>query len=1087
MEKIWTMPEIQQMNRLPMRSPLIPYSNEKAALAEAAAGPENIDFTKSEFTKCLDGKWKFFLQQTADAEVDSSYKDWTESSFNDRDWREINVPGTWTLQNTGDFPHYTNVQMPWTILPPNVPQKNPTGLYRLQCEIPAAWKNRRVVIHIGSAESCLLLYVNGKFAGASKDTRLPCEFDITDFLQWKGEKCTALVAIKVVRYSDASFVEDQDQWWFGGIHRSVYLYSTENIFIKDIKALTTADGKIPLRVEVGISRVEKEFSFNEKGFEAAGVGDAAKLIQKNVAAKYSIYELDGLPSKGIPGKLLAQGSVIMPLDYRENLFEIRKDIQIKKPRLWSSEEPNLYLALVSLHESDGKKTGRLIESTAFTFGFKEVEVRDRKLLLNGKTVYIHGVNRHEHSETHGKTLTTAEMLRDIKTMKAYNFNAVRTCHYPDDERWYELCSRYGLYVLDEANIENHCYYDAMSRDDSWAASYSSRVQRTFRRDKNFACVFGWSLGNESGNGQNHVANVAWLRAVDKTRLVHYEGFVREAYHQKDFTLDSLANGKGLTDLISPMYPPIDLIVEYAKTRDDYRPIIMCEYSHAMGNANGSLADYWRAIESTPGLQGGFIWDWIDQGIRGELPAGKNGSPQGGAYWKYGGDFGDAPSDYDFCLNGINFPDQSPKPAMEECRYLFAPVRLLNVHAEQGLFAVENHADFLPLLNIELHYEILLNGRTAKSGIIKMSKIAPNQKAAIEIPAVPKIAAAASEDQEVILRADFVYSNKTPFAEKGSLVRRDAFVVRRATKPLSFFNCGANGAGNAKAKNAPLPLEDLRELVKCARPELFRALLENEGVKRDLPHLNDAATPWCFFGKPTRDWLNSGIHEMKIVEKGSGKAELLSPENALNKISFGTFSIKTEEVTLPAAANQAATSNLTAVNLTAIKLTAVFRLSKKLSEYPRAGIVLPVSADFSTVRWYGQGPHECYADRADSAKTGLYEMPIADLEVPYIVPQENGSRCGTYYIELCAAHEKRTLHIQSQSPITFSVQKYSTKDLFQKEHVAELSDLTKAPKNPHWELHIDAAHRGVGTGACGPDTLEQYRVRPGVYKLELLIW
>lgn len=1065
MLKIHQKPEIQQINRLPMRSPLIPYQSQKEAEAECAQGPENITFTKSQFAKCLDGKWKFFLQDSADADENSHYRNWTQNNFDDKNWKEINVPGTWTLQESGDIPHYTNVQMPWTTLPPFVPKKNPTGLYRLQAQIPANWKDRRTVLHIGSAESVLELFVNGNFCGASKDTRLPCEFDITDYLEWKGQVCTSVICIKVIRYSDASFVEDQDQWWFGGIHRSVYLYSTQNIYIKDIKALTQIEekgkitqGLIPLRVEVGISQPKK---FDDE------VLDLAELKDIKIGIKYSVYEMAGSPAKGSVGKKLADGFAISSLNYQESLNEIRADIKIRNPKLWSSELPALYIVSASLCQVDEKsKAGQEIEATAFTVGFKSVQIKDRKLLLNGKAVYIHGVNRHEHSETKGKTLSTSEMLRDIKTLKSYNFNAVRTCHYPDDERWYELCDRYGIYILDEANIENHCYYDAISRDDVWAYAYAIRVQRMFRRDKNHACIFGWSLGNESGNGQNHVANVAWLRAVDKTRLVHYEGFVRPKFRQGSFDLEALSNGKGLTDLISPMYPEIDLIVQYAKERDDYRPIIMCEYSHAMGNANGSLADYWKAIESTPGLQGGFIWDWIDQGIAATLPAGKNGNPQGGKYWKYGGDFGDKPSDYDFCLNGINFPDQSPKPAMEECRHLFAPVRLKAIHPKQGFFKIENHRDFCGLSDIELRWSILLNGKKIKSGLIKMPKILPGQSIEVQIDSVVQALETAEKNQDISLLAEFFYAKDTPFAKKGALIRQESFLIKRANGFQNF------ALDESPSKEKVLENKDVLDFVNNLRPQLWRAMIENEGIKRELVHLNDGTNPWPFVGKPTRSWINSGLMNMQIRETAKNKFELLSPENALEKKSFGYFTCKTENALSPDKKN-------------ALRLCISFKLKKSLKEYPRVGITVPISAEFSDIVWYGNGPHESYSDRNESAILALHEKKIEQMETPYIVPQENGGRDNSFYIEF--SRGKKKLHIQSENPFTFSVLKYSAEDLFKKEHMAELIDLTKLEKNPHWILNIDAAMRGVGTGACGPDTLERYRIKPGIYKLDLLIW
>lgn len=1065
MKRVWENPEIQEIDRLPSRSPLIPFASADKAVSECAAGPEGCPLPGSPYYRCLDGKWKFALLDSPSGDETGGFADWNTPGFNVKEWNEINVPGTWTLQGY-DYPHYTNVQMPFTMLPPDVPEKNPTGLYRLDTEIPASWKGRRVVLHIGSAESCTIVYVNGSEAGVSKDTRLPCEFDITPYLTWNGSACRAVVAIKVVRYSDASFVEDQDQWWFGGIHRSVYLYSTEQSFIADVQALTRvetaasgrADGIVPLVVTLG---------WADNGAETRIAQAQAEQMLRVI--KYTVYELDGTPQKGVPGKTVASGEASGSYDYRATLDEIRADIKINNVDVWSDEHPSLYVLAVSLCEcGENGGAGRVIESTACTIGFKKVEIADRELRINGKMVYIHGVNRHEHSEYHGKTLSTEAMVRDVRLLKSYNFNAVRTCHYPDDERWYELCDRYGIYLLDEANIENHAFYDCLARSDVWSYAYMTRVQRMVRRDKNHASIFGWSLGNESGDGQNQCACASWIRRVDNTRIVHYEGAVRPEITQGPYTLDSLARGKGITDLISPMYPEIKLIVEYAETRRDERPLIMCEYSHAMGNANGSLADYWKAIESHHGLQGGFIWDWVDQGIAAELAPGKNGSPQGGKYWKYGGDFGDEPNDHDFCINGLTFPDQTPKPAMEECRYLFAPVRLSAVHAQQGEFEVENRYNFTTLSGIELTWEIRNNGSPVRSGRAKLPKVLPGMKASVKIPAVPAALASNMRGAELVLHTEFVYADDTPYAKEGALIRADEFMLAEA-QGWQDFGGAANDDGTTMASGIT---ETAADAAKNFKPVLFRAMLENEGVKGDLPHINDKNQPWCFWNKPTQAWLNSGIQDLAVNRLNEAAYELVSPKNALNGVKFGTCRYTIKRCSAPDGSS-------------GLQVDAIFTLTGALAEYPRVGLTVPVSAALKNVRWYGRGPHECYSDRKAGATLGMYEMKAEDLEVRYIVPQENGSRCDTKYVELSGGG--KSLHIQSLTPFSFSVSKYTIEDLFKCSHPAELTDLTQSAEDPHWMLTIDAAHRGVGTGACGPDTLEPYRIRPGVYKLSIRLW
>ena len=1089
MKNFYENPEIQSLNRLPMRSSLFPFADSKAALKECAEGPECHDKSSSPFVKYLDGKWKFALLDSPENEKSTSegghkslnVKNWQQPDFDAGSWEEITVPGTWTLQGW-DKPHYTNVQMPFDTIPPNVPGENPAGLYRLSVKIPYEWKNRRVVIHIGSAESVLQLFVNGIEAGISKDTRLPCEFDITSYIGDAAEKGKdVLIAIKVIRYSDASFVEDQDQWWFGGIHRSVYLYSTENTFIADVEALSRikeagsviaadadsikntfhedknaagfkagdrATGLIPLYVTLGFSDLDSEVCRRNHS-----QNDNLEYV-----VKYSVYELAGSPAKGSIGKEVAEGWTAGKLNLRMNLNQIRTTITIENPKLWSSEKPSLYLVCVSLHESEGGKAGRHIESTSFTTGFKCVQIKERKLLINGKKVFIKGVNRHEHSQFHGKTLTTEEMVRDIKSMKSYNFNAVRTCHYPDDERWYELCNRYGLYILDEANIENHANYDVIPRSDEWTNAYMQRIMRMVRRDKNNPCIFGWSLGNESGDGQNQLAAQSWIRRVDHTRLVHYEGFVRPPFTQGDFTLESLARGKGLTDFIGPMYPSIALIKEYAQECDDYRPVIMCEYSHAMGNANGSLADYWRAIYTIPGLQGGFIWDWIDQGLLAEEAEGKAGQPQGGKYWKYGGDFGDKPSDYDFCLNGINFPDQSVKPAMEECKKVFSPVTFREIDRKKGLYEITNGLDFSDLDNVILSWKILKNGSCLKNGKIYLSdsRILPGEKKEITIPTGDF---SSENDGEYVLNIELSYNKETDFAPAGWIFGMDEVILSSADFAGLTFNDFSDKKSDVKK---------LKEIAAGAEAEIFRALTENECVKRELVNLNKKPVPFAFMNKPTVEWLNKGIDDCLIQKDDKGNFEIYGRNK--EKLALGKLII--------ADARNSSGQD-------AVKIICDFELTESLREFPRAGLALKIPCGYNSVSWYGRGPQECYSDRKDGALLGLYKKSAEELEVPYIVPQENGSRCDTRYIKL-EGKDLPALHIQASSPVSFNYSRYTEKDLWKCQHRNELTPTSSGPEG-YYTLHLDAAMRGVGTGACGPDTLSQYQVKPGKYRIEIIMY
>ncbi|MDL2230133.1 DUF4981 domain-containing protein, partial [Treponema sp. OttesenSCG-928-L16] len=693
------------------------------AVLDAFAGPEFRKPGGNVLVADLNGPWKFrLLNNPAEDSGEGAVPDWVLPAHSVDGWDAIQVPGTWTLQGY-DKPHYTNVQMPFEEVPPQSPEHNPTGLYRRSFSLPKDWKDRRIVLHVGSAESCCLVYVNGVLAGAGKDTRLPSEYDISSLVYPEREN---VLCLKVIRYSDASYVEDQDQWWFGGIHRNVFLYSTEDCYMQDVTAdakISGEEGKegfIDITVTLG-GKLPKGSSTGNRAVETAGAGEPFTV-------KYALYPFS-LPASYDEAKRsadkvapIASGEFSLSPNYRFNSNMGEGRLRLADPLLWSHEKPSLYILAVSLY-----RRGKHLESCAFCTGFRTVCVKDRELLINGRALLIKGVNRHEHDEHRGKTLSIEGMKRDIVLLKTHNFNAVRTSHYPNDERWYELCDRYGIYLTDEANIESHCFYDQLCDDTAWSNAFLSRVQRMVERDRNHPSVIIWSLGNESGDGANHALCAAWVRRVDPSRPVHYEGAIRPKVRgQGKSDLDALQRGHGITDIIGPMYPQVDLIRDFAVYREDTRPLIMCEYSHAMGNSNGSLADYWNVIESYRGLQGGYIWDWIDQGIAAVGPDGKK-------YWKYGGDFGDEPSDYDFCLNGLLFPDQTPKPAMAECKQLFAPLRMSAVPEKFGVFRIENRFDFSTAEDIEFRWKVCAEDRVLARGQDTLPALPPGESREMELP------------------------------------------------------------------------------------------------------------------------------------------------------------------------------------------------------------------------------------------------------------------------------------------------------------------------------------------------------------------
>ncbi|MDR1596540.1 MAG: DUF4981 domain-containing protein [Treponema sp.] len=1102
---LWENPEIQSVNRLPMRSPLLPFDSPAEALAYAVAGPEFRNPADNPLYFGLDGRWSFKpLNNPRDDHrslddhptenrcplEDQRWEappEWTKPEYPADQWDSIRVPGTWSLQGW-DKPHYTNVQMPFDCIPPHAPDHNPTGLYRRGFTLPPSWKGRRVVLHIGSAESCCLVYVNGLFVGAGKDTRLPQEYDITPFLTENGPSGGPerdILCLKVVRYSDASYIEDQDQWWFGGIHRSVFLYSTESCYIRDVKALpgrfdqdaSGIRGILDLRVVLGGNVPPGGAAGNVAVSSVVSAASGVTSAESPFTILYKLYpfampenredaaRITRLLSESDP---VISGELTLACNYRLNANTAETALAVDHPTLWSHEAPSLYVLVVSLF-----RDGRHIESTAFCTGFRSVEIKNRELLINGKAVLIKGVNRHEHDEKTGKTLSVESMIRDIMLLKQHNFNAVRTSHYPNDERWYELCDRYGIYLTDEANIEHHCFYDQLCRDTVWSYAYISRVQRMAERDKNNPSVIIWSLGNESGDGPNHRLTGAWIRRFDPTRPVHYEGAVRPEKGQGDYTQDSLGRGRDITDIIGPMYPSIKFITDFVIYREDDRPLIMCEYSHAMGNSNGSLADYWKAIEDHHGLQGGYIWDWIDQGIAAYTADGKK-------YWKYGGDFGDEPTDYDFCLNGILFPDQTPKPVMKECKQLFSPVRIQPVPGKPYNFSVENRFDFTFLDTVELRWELRAEEKVLARGTESLPRLQPGASGEITVP-VPESTKAG--EGLLYLHGDLCLKNDGPWAGAGFVIGQTERIIRERL-PLLPGRLSFPGEGE---KNKAVLDSALGELAGGFRPSLFRVPTENDGLKTFRHLRGDPAAAFYYKDKAMYPWLDLDLLHLRYEEENEEpvtwegyaamrySALLFSGEHsaeAYRNTPLGSYT----RVTVQAGETHPF-----------IIMDYTFDLDPALPELPRVGLSAKIPARYDTINWLGEGPHESYPDRCAGAFLGPWEHSVSELETPYVVPQENGNRMGVRLIRLggknVPADKPQSVTIAPDKPVMMSASRYSPENMFEAPHTFDLQDLSAGSKG-YYFLHIDRAQRGVGTGACGPDTLEQYRVRPGLFTMRL---
>jgi beta-galactosidase len=572
----------------------------------------------------LDGEWSFTLLPKPESVLDEHLDGDTST------WTTIEVPGCWTMQGF-DRPHYTNVQMPFPGPPPAVPRHNPTGVYRTTVAIPDAWDGQRIVLHVGAAETVLYVFVDGAPVGFGKDSRLPQEFDITKFVT-AGDACE--LALVVVRWSDATYLEDQDHWHQAGIHRSVFVYATPPVHIADVHTVADMDGSLTANVRVGGTPA------STRGWRVR-VGCAGLHSDSTCRFEHDSWIVNSYAFEG-------RGATV--------------SLRVPDVSPWSAATPALYPVSVELVDD----AGNVADAVTLNVGFRRVEIVGAELRINGRAPLIRGVNRHDTDAERGKAVTRESIERDIALMKQYNFNAVRTAHYPNDPYLYDVCDRLGMYVLDEANIESHAYLRALTKDPRWAPAILERVARMTQRDKNHPSVIMWSLGNESGVSAAHRAAAAWLRTYDPTRPVHYESGISEdmmAEAGQSYSVEILSKDRPETDVIAPMYPPVSALVRWAENAPPARPLIMCEYIHAMGNSCGDADEYWNAIRSHPGLQGGFVWDWADQAlVQGDRLA-------------YGGDFGDYPNDGAFCMNGLVDTFRNPHPSLLELAHVMNPVQI----------------------------------------------------------------------------------------------------------------------------------------------------------------------------------------------------------------------------------------------------------------------------------------------------------------------------------------------------------------------------------------------------------------------------
>jgi beta-galactosidase len=1029
--KTWQSPETLSLNRLPARATLFPYPT--AALARAGQREH------SPWWLSLNGAWDFRLVDRPE----NVPAEFVRPEFSPgAGWSKLPVPSNWTMHGH-DRPHYTNIIMPFPNPPPSVPEQNPTGLYRTTFTVPADWSGRRAILHVGGAESVLYVWLDGQPVGLAKDTRLPSEFDLTPFVR---AGATHVLAAVVVKWSDASFVEDQDQWWMGGIHREVYIYSQAEHFLEDVFVRgdledNLRDGRLRVSVRLG----------------------APDLEAKGCKVRVQLYDARGKA-------VLRQPAEGRPHDndfWRNPRKLVEFDLPVRAPKLWSAEKPNLYTVVTTLLAP----AGREVEHTSSRVGFRRVEVRHRQMLVNGAPVRITGVNRHEHDELRGKAVTREGMLLDVLTMKRFNVNAVRTSHYPNDAFWYDLCDEYGLYVFDEADVESHAFYQELCRDNRYAPSFLDRGLRMVERDKNHPCILAWSLGNESGYGAHHDAMAGWIRFRDPSRLIHYEGAITWNWQ----------TGQAATDLICPMYPEIAKMAAWAKDRkapDQRRPVILCEFSHAMGNSNGSLGDYFDAFDRYPGLQGGFIWEWVDHGL-------KRRDADGRAYWAYGGDFGDEPSDKNFVCDGLVWPDRTPHPGLFEYKHLAQPVRVEAVDARRGAFRLQNRRWFTSLADLRGTWELSVNGEAVKTG--GLPKLTVMAQAGQRISLTwPKLLLAAKDEVHVTFR--FFARERTPWCDAGHEVAWNQLAV-----PAGAFG-KASRAPKLASSDRPVGVETTGDGWRIQAGATEFALSAGRGL---LEHLRVHGREVITRGPQLNIWRaptdNDGLKLFDVVGWGGDRLLDRCRAAGYDRITLEDTTCSAKPLPggrhrfiveqrwwCPGAQRFIVHTHAYEVRPDGtVAVANAFDVDRRLPELLRLGVALVLPAGLEQLEWFGRGPLENYADRHRSSVLARHRSTVTEQYVPYIVPQEHGNHTGVRWLSLCD-EQGAGVRFTAKKTMEASASHFTVHDLYVAKHTTDL-----APR-PEVFVNLDYAQRGLGTASCGPDTLPQYRIPPGRHALDFTI-
>lgn len=1006
----WENEAVFGINKEPAHATYIPFAD-----TELAPGPDTARF-RSPWCQSLNGPWKFHWVKHPNERPLDFYK----PGFDDRQWATIPVPSNLEMQGYGT-PIYTNITYPFSNDPPRVmgpvpadwtasKEPNPVGSYRRSFSIPANWDGKEVFIHFDGVISAMYLWVNGKKVGYNENSFSPAEFNITSYIK-QGENS---IAVEVYKYSDGSYLEDQDMVRFSGIHRNVYLFAAPRLHIRDffIKAELNKDF-----TAAGFSVETKILNRNKKTSGAATV--EAMLVHPNGSTVGQFGPVAIAPQKaGAEVNATITGSV-------------------QDPALWSAESPALYTVVLQLKDAKGA----VLETIRTPFGFRKVEIVKSQLLVNGQPILLKGVNRHEMHPVLGKAVTVESMIQDIFLMKQHNINTVRTSHYPNDPVWLALCDYYGLYVIDEANHETHGH-QKIAGYPSWKPAILDRTVRLVERDKNHACVIIWSLGNEAGGGDNFVAAREAVRQLDLSRPIHYEG------------MNSVA------DIESNMYPSVDHIIRKGKTASE-KPYFMCEYAHAMGNAVGNLKEYWEAIESHQRLIGGCIWEWVDQGIATPIP----GDASGKTFYAYGGDRGDRPNDGTFSIKGLVTSDRQVKPALLEVKKVYQYISFADAGILEGKIRIKNKYAFTNLQQFAFSWQLLENGVAVQQGNLPGFSLAAGKDTVLAIPfhlPVRKPGAIYHLNLEALLQQDYSW------AKTGHAVAAEQLEVPYSTPVLVAADTAGIAAPQWKDNGAAIVASGpgfllhidkstgrLSQLEYGGRRyidgvanglvfNLYRAMIDNDHTG-DWGQNYDTRT----FGY---DQPVYSLQDFRFEQRG----KTLFVHTVVRANTSSGFGVTTQ-------------IDYTIDGKGKIKVEALFNPDPTKQFITRLGLRMSLGGGLENVSWLGRGPHENYIDRKESAFVGRYSRSVNAMEEQYEKPQSMGNREDVRWLTLTNPASGAGIQITAEGPLHFSALHYTDQDLGKADHMYQLQ------RRPETLLCLDYRQMGLGNGSCGPIQLPQYLV------------